>query len=281
MEYLMTYGWAILIIAIVMVALFSLGIFNSQEPRVQPGACEVYRSAATSPTLTGECQGVWPQFVAQLDVINTDIALPVSARPMNAFTISFWMNPSSWSNVQFPGIFGGEGLGAVSGGVVLTLDGANLYFEVQNGITSKALTIPANYLPTSSWKFVTLEWDGTSGANALNAYVNGVYVGSTSGLVGPIAWGPQQSQFYIGNADDGRYFQGEMASFQVYNTSLSQAEVTALYQEGIGGAPINPIHIVGWWPLNGNVQDYSGNGNQATATAVTYTSAWTSGYTQP
>ena len=28
MEYLMTYGWAILIIAVVMVALFSLGIFN-------------------------------------------------------------------------------------------------------------------------------------------------------------------------------------------------------------------------------------------------------------
>jgi hypothetical protein len=29
MEYLMTYGWAILIIAIVLVALFALGIFNS------------------------------------------------------------------------------------------------------------------------------------------------------------------------------------------------------------------------------------------------------------
>ena len=31
MEYLMTYGWAILIIAIVLVALFSLGIFNSSS----------------------------------------------------------------------------------------------------------------------------------------------------------------------------------------------------------------------------------------------------------
>ncbi len=29
MEYLMTYGWAILIIAVVLAALYSLGLFNS------------------------------------------------------------------------------------------------------------------------------------------------------------------------------------------------------------------------------------------------------------
>ncbi len=46
-------------------------------------------------------------------------------------------------------------------------------------------------------------------------------------------------------------------------------------------APIDQNHIVGWWPLNGNVQGYSGNGNQGTATGVTYTSTWTNGYTQP
>ena len=53
MEYLMTYGWAILIIAIVMVALFQLGIFNPQEPRITAGACEVYHGSDV-----GECQGV-------------------------------------------------------------------------------------------------------------------------------------------------------------------------------------------------------------------------------
>ena len=38
MEYLMTYGWAILIIAVVLGALFSLGIFNPAflAPKVQP-----------------------------------------------------------------------------------------------------------------------------------------------------------------------------------------------------------------------------------------------------
>ena len=72
-----------------------------------------------------------------------------------------------------------------------------------------------------------------------------------------------------------------ISNVQLYNTSLSKAEITALYQEGIGGAPIDPNHIVGWWPLNGNAQDYSGNNNNGVPTAVTYTSTWTSGYVQP
>ncbi len=66
MEYLMTYGWAILIIAIVLVALFSLGIFNSANfaPRAQPGSCEVLRNSAQT-SLVGQCNGMLPEYVAQ------------------------------------------------------------------------------------------------------------------------------------------------------------------------------------------------------------------------
>ena len=77
-----------------------------------------------------------------------------------------------------------------------------------------------------------------------------------------------------------QYFTGMISNAQVYNTSLSSNEVNALYMEGIGGAPIKLQNLVGWWPLNGNVQDYSGNRNDGIATAVTYTSTWTNGYTQ-
>ncbi len=68
MEYLMTYGWAILIIAIVMVALFQLGVFNGTffAPHATAGACEVYRSVDGT-NLVGQCQGELPQFVAQFN----------------------------------------------------------------------------------------------------------------------------------------------------------------------------------------------------------------------
>ncbi|MGB9703775.1 MAG: hypothetical protein ACPLXS_03675, partial [Candidatus Micrarchaeales archaeon] len=45
MEYLMTYGWAILIIALALGVLYSLGVFNPKNftPRVPPGSCFVFR----------------------------------------------------------------------------------------------------------------------------------------------------------------------------------------------------------------------------------------------
>ena len=74
---------------------------------------------------------------------------------------------------------------------------------------------------------------------------------------------------------------GQIANVQVYNTSLSGPEVNALYIEGIGGAPLKLQNLVGWWPLNGNANDYSGDNNNGAPSGVSYTSQWTSGYTPP
>ena len=92
------------------------------------------------------------------------------------------------------------------------------------------------------------------------------------------------SDFNIGSyepncADE---FNGTMSNVQLYNGSLSANDILSLYQEGIGGAPINLENLVGWWPLNGNANDYSGNNNNGkTASNDIYLSDWESGYTQP
>ncbi|MEM4839822.1 MAG: hypothetical protein QXX90_03915, partial [Candidatus Micrarchaeaceae archaeon] len=70
MEYLMTYGWAILIIAVVLAALFELGVFNPMTfaPKASPGSCQVVRPEGAGTTnfisLEGECNGELPQYVA-------------------------------------------------------------------------------------------------------------------------------------------------------------------------------------------------------------------------
>ena len=79
----------------------------------------------------------------------------------------------------------------------------------------------------------------------------------------------------------GNQFFGNIANVQVYNISLSANEIQALYLEGIGGAPIDLQHLVGWWPLNGNANDYSGNGNNGQINNVNFVSNWYSGYTPP
>ncbi|MEM0201836.1 MAG: hypothetical protein QXR73_01515, partial [Candidatus Micrarchaeaceae archaeon] len=52
MEYLMTYGWAILIIAVVLAALFELGVFNplTFAPKASPGSCQVVRPEGAGTT---------------------------------------------------------------------------------------------------------------------------------------------------------------------------------------------------------------------------------------
>ncbi|MCL5680348.1 MAG: hypothetical protein M1465_03355 [Candidatus Marsarchaeota archaeon] len=70
MEYLMTYGWAILIIAIVLAALYSLGVFNPQffAPKASSGACSVSRPDGPRTTnfisISGVCNGELPKFVS-------------------------------------------------------------------------------------------------------------------------------------------------------------------------------------------------------------------------
>ena len=272
MEYLMTYGWAILIIAIVMVAMFQLGIFNPSEPRVSAGACEVFHGSDV-----GECQGVWPQFVADLNTGGW-VYGPMGTYfgQNNQLTISAWAYLTSSTSGPVYGVTSNAGVGA----------GWCMPFLSDNGVvvTGWIWGISAmSYTTSGGWHQLVISYT-PSGSGQEIFYVDGKQEGTGTGEYSPSGqydyWDTNngcQTQYTNGAA----VFSGQLANVQIYNTSLSQAEITALYHEGIGGAPVDPNHIVGWWPLNGNAQDYSGNGNNGAATAVTYTSAWTSGYTQP
>ncbi len=69
------------------------------------------------------------------------------------------------------------------------------------------------------------------------------------------------------------FFNGGISNLQIYNTALSANQVQQLYQEGIAGTPVAPANVVGWWLLNGNANDYSGNGNNGNVIGpLTYTS---------
>ena len=69
---------------------------------------------------------------------------------------------------------------------------------------------------------------------------------------------------------------GECPGLQYH--PLPANEIKAQYIRGIGGAPIRPQSLIGWWPLNGDTKDYSGNGNDGVPANMVYTSSWVSGY---
>ena len=274
MEYLMTYGWAILIIAIAMIALSQLGAFGGANltPHATAGACQVVKSGQGG-GLAGQCSNNQPQFVAQF---NGQSYILTNYNPSGSqVTVSAWVYefPPSPSASTYPQIsatsftVNGYLLGPVTGiapyGIAFYAGGSGRYTQA------------ATNFVTDSWQFVTGTYDG----NNIRVYDDGVLQATTSNP-GVIFGGSSVSIGY-GSPGGDQNWNGFISNVQVYNTSLSQSEVTALYQEGIGGAPIDPTHVVGWWPLNGNAQDYSGNNNQGTATAVSYNGSWTSGYTQP
>jgi hypothetical protein len=115
-------------------------------------------------------------------------------------------------------------------------------------------------------------------------YIDGILVASESDPGGSIT-NNRDIQLGIDNypPNGGPYSQltGYIANFQLYNTSLSANQISALYQEGIGGDPIELTHLVGWWPLNGNTNDYSGNKYNGKPVNVSYSATWYKTYSAP
>ncbi len=281
MEYLMTYGWAILIIAVVLGALFELGVFSGTffMPHVPPGSCHVFRpygpGTVGSINLEGECQGALPQYA--LSEVSYDPAYGCVTNPDAVYVTNVFM--ADTYNVTITGWFNPR---AYPWSVIWHLDssnptpgGAGTYCGPSGcNVPDKGINSPT--LPIGAWSFFAERFNKTSASLFENGYEvassswNGPFIGISDFNIG--SYEPQC-------ADE---FNGTISNVQLYNGSLSANDILSLYQEGIGGAPMNLQNLVGWWPLNGNANDYSGNNyNGKTASNDIYLSDWESGYTQP
>ena len=289
MEYLMTYGWAILIIAVVLGALFSLGVFNGANfaPKAPPGACQVFRPNGPGSTsfinLEGVCSGELPQYVAQFNGQTSYIQTLQSINLPTDSSWVFWMNPASfnpsWGN---KGLFGSEGWGATTITAVL-FSSDNVSFQIGNSSGAAFAAVDPSAVLINTWVQYILTINQAS--HEIYLYRNGVRIASTSylgsiGFNAPVKVTNNWNTYY-NNQWSAVLFNGSIANLQLYNTSLSGPEVNALYLEGISGAPIDLQNLVGWWPLNGNANDYSGNMNNGVPSNVVFTSSWESGYTTP
>ncbi len=128
-----------------------------------------------------------------------------------------------------------------------------------------------NSLPVNVWELVTGEYNSTTGI--ANVYVDNSLF-ATKALPAGLPTG-QMLPLFIGASGHLGYnaaaFNGIISDAQLYNQSLSQNQISFLYSEGIGGAPILGKYLVAWWPLNGNANDRSGNGNNGVSYNATYT----------
>ena len=305
MEYLMTYGWAILIIAVVLGALFQLGVFNANNfaPKAPPGSCQVFRPNGPGTTsfinLEGVCSGELPQYVAYIPNTSESWVYVPSSPTMNtawnggSHTITAWFDEVTLLNSSTCRSLVQETTGCLSGMYVGSSSNTQytVYAEQwysSGGACTNAGAVDAFYHGIPYNRFVLLAdvfhyVPGQTG-NYLAMCVNGNCTNVTWTSPTPSDYALYGYGFEIGSywCCNPRLEGGYLANVQLYNTSLSAKELQALYQEGIGGAPIDLQNLVGWWPLNGNANDYSGNGNngQINGNAI-FVSNWWSGYTPP
>ena len=286
MEYLMTYGWAILIVGVALGGLFSLGVFSSSTlaPRAQPGNCHVFRPGGSGSSsyanLEGVCSGELPEYVMRFTGSGSYVQVPDSSTLRVGdpyFTFSAWIDPLSLSSCGSESciIFNKEN----SYEWALSSSG-QLCWAIRSSSPGWNWECTQIYLSTGSFYDVALTYDGSN----VIAYLNGQPV-TTLHASGNVDNTGYQNALRIGArgapGGAGSFFNGMIADVQIYNATLDANAISALYLEGIGGAPASPAYIEGWWPLNGNANDYSGNSNGGATTSVSYSSSYTSSYTVP
>ncbi|MCL5430073.1 MAG: PQQ-binding-like beta-propeller repeat protein [Candidatus Marsarchaeota archaeon] len=189
-----------------------------------------------------------------------------------------WIYPTAYKNYLnmnpiialdgYSGRYEGEyGLFLGTTGITGSENG-NLIVGNGNGALVSNFIVPLN-----QWSLVGFYLDGSKAI----AYYDGqqqVFTSNTKAV------SPLSSNWIIGGVPcflvggGCAVYQGYMSDIQVYNSLISNASITQLYENGLASPPTS-ANIVNWWPLEGDTNDYVsyayGAANDMAYTSLNYT----------
>ncbi len=202
-------------------------------------------------------------------ILNNYIA-PISNN-FASHTISAWIYLNSYSSA--PQVIYSEGTPSETL-VWQILPDASLQLGIYNGAQWNFVNSSAP-IPLHQWTFVSGVITKVPGSTTYLVpieYINGTIAGVESKNIETFGTNPSAHYFAIGGNVSAslKDFNGSIANLQIYNTSLSNLQIDTLYQEGISGQPLAKESLLGWFPLNGNANEYTGNINFTTAENITY-----------
>ena len=135
--------------------------------------------------------------------------------------------------------------------------GADIAFGEANTVTFNNIL--------NSWSFACFTYDYPD--QKAYYYFNGVqYAANIVTSNGPASAGTGSliigaGENYSNPTGKPGYSPVTMADLQIYNVILSSTQIKSLYNHGITAPPVQNAGLVAWWPLGGDTNDYSGNGN--------------------
>ncbi len=202
---------------------------------------------------------------ASISIPVTTNTIPLSAT--NSLSISLWIYVRNFTTSSAAHPINKGTLGSGTDNYAFYLFGNNLGNN-QQGIVqlygdaggswnaiSPPYTIPANGL--NSWYNLIFTYSSTAGGVL---YVNGNAIGHSSNAGSLVQ--NTNNVLITNDAQNGAF---SLANIQIYNTTLASGSAEALYLGGITASPTVGAGLLGWFPLNGNSKDYSGNGNNGNA----------------
>ena len=166
-------------------------------------------------------------------------------------------------------------------GIILAFNDGNIYYYYRHQSSAwRTLQVPNADFKPQEWNQMVTTID--LNADTWKAYINGIEV-ATSNTYSDTAIAYDSNALTIGAQAGGRFFDGQIAGFKIFNTALTAAQVADLY--------LNPEKIVPdgvadsalklWLPMmegaGASAYDGSGNGNDGTINGAT----WTAGIGAP
>jgi hypothetical protein len=144
------------------------------------------------------------------------------------WTMEAWVYLSSSSGSKV--VLGKFDPGGLSADVSysIRIQGAGIYAQIGNGST--VVATPLYTLPLNTWTHVTYVWKNVA-SNSLEAYINGVSVGSVAHSFASIL--NTSANLYIGSYNGGEYSQymnGRIGVTRLYSAALTGAQVSQNYQ---------------------------------------------------
>jgi hypothetical protein len=232
-------------------------LYTGYSPPSLINSFEISKASAVLPASLFVANFNGQQSSALNSYISNTLTFPISSTQSN-FTVSAWVYTSGTCGLStfYCGIIDSDN-GAAGWGLMAGQTTAD--FWIQNtGSATQDMTFG---IPKNNWTDIVVTYQNIGGSYYSNGYVNGNIEASSikrSAITLPLPY-----PLEIGRARQSSGFNGLIANVQIYNTTLSQQQVSQLFREGIGGFPVQQPKLVAWYPLNGNANDYAkGNNGQ-------------------
>jgi len=168
----------------------------------------------------------------QFDGVNdyVNCASSTSINLSGPVSVSVWVNFSAITNYyQIVGkgtIYGG---GSPYGlGFYYYQGNKRMIFDLTDpSLTRQNIISPTLPVETGNWYHFVAVWDGTTNANALKIYFNGILNSQATAIISSLI---NASNFSIGGGSANYFLSGFIDETRVYNRALSASEIKILYE---------------------------------------------------